>query len=390
MSEAVSTSDLITRHPSAPLVIRLPEGCPFPGEASVRPERPRDITRVVLFVLVIGALLLGSLWTLLPFLSGMIWATTIAVATWPLLLRLERATGGRRRLAVVVMTLIVLLVFIVPFALAITTLLDAAGRSPAVMSDFMTKGLGPPPPWVRDVPGVGARLADRWQAIAAGGPEALTAFLQPYGRSAAAWAIAATGGLGRTVLLILLTLVLVAILYSQGETAARGVLAFSRRLGGDAGERTVRLAGQAVRSVAMGVVLTALVQSVLAGIGLWFCGIPHPALLTAVTFILGIAQLGPVLVLAPAIGWLYWTGSSGWATVLLVWSVPVGALDNVVRPILIRRGVQLPILLIVAGVIGGLISFGVVGLFVGPVVLAATYTLAKDWVARGESEPTKT
>jgi len=152
----------------------------------------------------------------------------------------------------------------------------------------------------------------------------------------------------------------------------------------------VRLAGQAVRSVAMGVVLTALVQSVLAGIGLWFCGIPHPALLTAAAFILGIAQIGPVLVLAPAIGWLYWTGSSGWATVLLVWSVPVGALDNVVRPILIRRGVQLPILLIVAGVIGGLISFGVVGLFVGPVVLAATYTLAKDWVARGQSETSMT
>ena len=152
----------------------------------MRPETSSDITRVVLFVLVIGALLLGSLWTLLPFLSGMIWATTIAVATWPLLLRLERATGGRRPLAVVLMTLIVLLVFIVPFALAITTLLDAAGRSPAVMSDFMTKGLGPPPPWVRDVPGVGARLADRWQDLAAGGPEALTALVQPYGRSAAA------------------------------------------------------------------------------------------------------------------------------------------------------------------------------------------------------------
>ncbi len=120
--------------------------------------------------------------------------------------------------------------------------------------------------------------------------------------------------------------------------------------------------------------------------GLWFCGIPHPALLTAITFILGIAQIGPVLVLAPAVFWLYWTGSSGWATALLVWSLPVAALDNIMRPILIRRGVQLPILLIVAGVIGGLISFGVVGLFIGPVVLAATYTLAKDWVARGQSD----
>ena len=353
----------------------------------MRPDSSNDITRVVLFVLVIGALLLGSLWTLLPFLSGMIWATTIAVATWPLLLRLERATG-RRTLAVVLMTLIVLLVFIVPFALAVSTLLDASRRSPAVMSDFLTKGLGPPPAWIRDIPGVGAEFSDRWQSVAAGGPEALVEVLQPYGRSAAAWAIAATGGFGRIFVLVLLTIVLVAILYSQGETAAAGVLAFARRLGGDTGERTVLLAGQAVRSVAMGVVVTALVQAVLAGIGLWFCGIPHPALLTAVTFILGIAQIGPVLVLLPSIAWLYWTGSNGWGTALLVWSLPVAALDNVLRPILIRRGVQLPILLIVAGVIGGLIGFGVVGLFVGPVILAATYTLARDWVARGEVEPT--
>ena len=352
----------------------------------MRAEGSSDITRIILFVLVIGALLLASLWTLLPFLSGMIWATTIAVATWPLLLRLESATGGRRALAVAVMTLLVLLVFIVPFALAISTMLDAAGRSPAVMNDFLTKGLGPPPAWVEDIPVVGRQMADQWQAVSAGGPEALAEVLQPYGRSAAAWAIAASGGVGRMVVLILLTVVLVTILYSDGETAARGVLAFAHRLGGETGERTVRLAGQAVRSVALGVVLTALVQALLAGIGLWFCGIPHPALLTAITFILGIAQIGPVLVLAPAVFWLYWTGSSGWATALLVWSLPVAALDNIMRPILIRRGVELPILLIVAGVIGGLISFGVVGLFIGPVVLAATYTLAKDWVARGQSD----
>ena len=229
----------------------------------MRAEGPSDITRIILFVLVIGTLLLASLWTLLPFLSGMIWATTITVATWPLLLRLESATGGRRALAVAVMTLLVLLVFIVPFALAISTMLDAAGRSPTVMNAFLTKGLGPPPAWIDDIPVVGSQMAAEWQAVSAGGPEALAAVLQPYGRSAAAWAIAATGGVGRMVVLILLTVVLVAILYADGETAARGVLAFAHRLGGETAERTVRLAGQAVRSVALGVVLTALVHAVL-------------------------------------------------------------------------------------------------------------------------------
>ena len=350
----------------------------------MKPAEAGDLTRIILFVLVIGALLVGSFLTLLPFLSGLIWATTIAIATWPALVRLQRLTGGRR-LAVTIMTLVVLLVFIVPVALAISTLLDAANRSPAVMHDFLANGLGPPPSWVSSLPLIGVQLASKWQAISAGGPEAIASVVQPYARSVAAWVIAASGGFGKTMLLTLFTVVLVAILYAQGETAARGALALAGRLGGETGERTVRLAAQAVRSVALGVVLTALTQALLAGVGLWLCGIPHPGVLTALAFVLGIAQLGPVPVLLPSIIWLYWTGSTGWATALLVWSTPVAVMDNVVRPVLIRRGVQLPMLLIIGGVIGGLISFGVVGLFVGPVVLAATYTLAKDWVARGES-----
>jgi predicted PurR-regulated permease PerM len=349
-----------------------------------------DITRVVLMVLVIAVLLAGSAWTLLPFLNGMIWATTIAIATWPALLRVQQLTGGRRPVAVAIMTLLMLLVFIVPFSLAIGTLIDAAGRSPAVMNDFLARGLGPPPPWMTNVPLIGDQIAEQWQAISAGGPQALAASAQPYARAAAGWAIAATGGFGRLAVLILLTIVLVTILYSQGETAARGALAFAHRLGGESGERTLRLAGQAIRSVALGVVLTALVQSSLAGLGLYFCGIPHPGVLAAIAFVLCIAQVGPVLVLAPSVIWLYWSGSTGWATALLIWSLPVGALDNVMRPVLIRRGVQLPLLLIIAGVIGGLISFGVVGLFVGPVVLAATYTLAQDWVARGRPRSAET
>ena len=168
-----------------------------------------------------------------------------------------------------------------------------------------------------------------------------------------------------------------------GRALRSGLVLFGRRLAGDRGETSMRLAGRAIRGVALGVVVTALVQSVLGGIGLAIAGVPFAALLTAVMFLLCIAQIGPLLVLAPAVIWLYWSGDSLWGTVLLVVSVVVVTLDNVLRPILISKGADLPLLLVFAGVIGGLISFGLIGIFVGPVVLAVTYTLLESWVREG-------
>jgi predicted PurR-regulated permease PerM len=150
---------------------------------------------------------------------------------------------------------------------------------------------------------------------------------------------------------------------------------------------SVVLAGQAIRAVALGVVVTAIVQSAAAGIGLAVVGIPYAAVLTAIIFILCIAQLGPLLVLAPAVGWLYWSGDAVWGSVLLVWTLLVGALDNVLRPILIKRGADLPLLLIFAGVIGGLVGLGIIGLFVGPVILAVTYRLLESWIADIDRQP---
>ena len=144
------------------------------------------------------------------------------------------------------------------------------------------------------------------------------------------------------------------------------------------------LAGRAIRAVALGVVVTALVQTTLAGLGLALAGIPFAGLLTALILLLCIAQIGPILVLVPAIVWLFYNGSTLTATLFLVWSIFVGALDNVLRPILIRKGANLPLLLIFAGVIGGLVAFGIVGLFIGPVVLAIAYTLLNEWVAEAD------
>jgi len=149
----------------------------------------------------------------------------------------------------------------------------------------------------------------------------------------------------------------------------------------------VELGGRAIRAVALGVVVTAVVQSTVAGIGLAIAGIPYAGLLTAVVFMLCIAQIGPILVMIPAVIWLYATGSPGMGTFLLIWGIAVVAMDNILRPWLITRGANLPLLLIFAGVIGGLLGFGIIGLFVGPVVLAVTYTLLTAWVREGAMPP---
>jgi predicted PurR-regulated permease PerM len=346
----------------------------------MRLEPQADLARIFLFILIVAILIAASLWTLLPFLGSLVWAATIVVATWPMLLSIQRLFGQRRSLATACMALIMLAVFILPFGLAAATLLDGFEHGAKLVRTLMNHGVQPPPDWVVRIPWVGAKIADRWQELAAGGPDAVAKLLRPYMSVAATKALAATGGIGLMVLHFFVTVIIACVLYVRGEMAAEGVLMFARRLGGERGERSVHLAGQAVRGVALGVVITAVVQSLLAGVGLWIAGVPRPGLLLAATFILCVAQLGPLLVLGPAVCWLYWSGDATAGTVLLVISIFVGTIDNFLKPVLIRKGVDLPLPLIIVGVIGGLIGFGVLGLFIGPVILAVTFTLLQQWV----------
>ena len=193
------------------------------------------------------------------------------------------------------------------------------------------------------------------------------------------------GRVGGALVEVVLTVVIAAILYFQGDKAARGVLMFCTRLAGGRGVRAALLATQAIRGIALGVIGTALVQSILGGIGLAITGVPLALPLTFLMFMLCVAQLGPLPVLVPVIIWLYSTGDTAWATVLVVFAAIAVTMDNVLRPYLIKKGADLPLLLIFAGVIGGLLSLGLVGIFVGPVVLAVTYRLLEEWVREGMS-----
>lgn len=343
-------------------------------------EQRVDLARMTLGVLFIGVLALGSLWILRPFLPSFVWSVMIVVATWPLMRRLEARLGGRRGLAVAIMTVAMLFVFVVPLSLAIGVIADHADDAAAWIRALPGRPVPLPPAWVAGLPLVGERAAAAWTELAASGFPAIAARAEPYTRDVTRWLIAEAGTVGLVIAQCLLIVILSAVLYAGGEHWGRWMIAFGRRLAAERGEHSVILAGQAIRGVALGVVVTALIQSALGGIGLAIAGVPFAGVLTAIMLVLCIAQIGPILILLACTAWLFANGAQGWGSFMLVWSLAVGLMDNFLRPMLIKMGADLPLILIFAGVIGGLLSFGLIGLFVGPVVLAVTYTLVDAWV----------
>jgi len=339
-----------------------------------------ELTRTILGVLFIGTLIAASFWILLPFLTAILWATTIVVTTWPVLLGLQARFRGKRWLAVTVMTVLLLLVIIVPFSLAVSVIVDKVGDIAASGKSLAAFTIPSPPGWLDRIPMAGPKVAATWRQYAALPREELSALLTPYAGKALRWFAAQAGSILMMFLQFLLTVIISAILYAKGEATASGVRSFARRLAGQHGEDAVNLSAKAIRGVALGIVVTAIIQTSIGGIGLVITGVPAAAVLMAVMFMLCLAQVGPALVLIPAVIWLYGMDGALWGTILLVVSIIAVSIDNVVRPVLIRKGADLPLVMIFAGVIGGLVAFGILGLFIGPVVLAVSYTLLKTWV----------
>lgn len=356
------------------------------GPSDVLPYH-QDLGRATLVVLFIGGLLLASFWVLQPFLPAILWAATLVLATWPVMLWVQRHTGNRRALAVMVMTVAILLVLIVPLWLAISTVVTHIDVINDLARTMLSIGIPPQPDWLKQVPLVGATIADAWERLRLTGVQELGPKLVPYAGALTQWVASAAGSLGGMFIQFLLTTVIAAAMYAGGEQAAAKMVLFGRRLAGDRGEKGVHLAGQAIRSVALGVVVTALAQSVIGGVGLVLVGLPFAGLLTALMFVLCLVQLGPGLVLVPTVVWMYYSNDIVWGTVLLVFTVIATTIDQFIRPILIRRGADLPLLLSLAGVVGGLIAFGVLGIFIGPTVLAVAYTLLNAWIAEGDGRP---
>jgi predicted PurR-regulated permease PerM len=347
-----------------------------------------DLTRLMLAILFLAALIGTSVWILAPFLPAIIWAATLVIATWPIMRRVQAQLWDSRALAVAVMTLTILLLFVMPFWFAIGTIVRNSDQI-VHWAEFVTAMEFPPPPaWLGDIPLIGPRAVELWQKIGDAGSQELLQRIRPYAAMVTQWFVGAVGSFGLVLVQFLLTVAISAIMFARGEKAATMVARFAKRLAGERGAQSVHLATHAIRGVALGVVVTALVQAAIGGIGLVVAGVPFAPVLCALMFMLCIAQVGPGLVLIPAIIWMYANNDPGWATVLLVFSIVAISLDNVLRPILIKKGADLPLLLVLTGVIGGLIAFGLIGIFIGPTVLAVAYTLLQAWIGEGDTAET--
>jgi predicted PurR-regulated permease PerM len=332
------------------------------------------------FGLVMVALLLwGTIQITVPFAPALVWGIMIAVSIWPLHQRLTRRLGGRTRLSAILLSLILALALIMPVAGLLAALTEAVQLVIEKSQSAEGIQIPPPPAFLAELPLVGGKLQQLW-IEATGNLTGTFAKLRPALESAATWLARRSLDMGFSFLQLLLAIAITAPLLIGGPRGADMLRQLAARLAPGRGAALVDLAGRCIRSVSFGVIGTALVQGALMAVGLAIAGVPGVVVLGFISFLLAVLQIGvfPVWLLAAL--WLGHEGQTGWAIFLAVWGVVVGVIDNFMKPMLISQGTGLPLTIIFLGVLGGLIAWGFVGIFVGPTVLAVTYTLLLSWL----------
>jgi predicted PurR-regulated permease PerM len=336
---------------------------------------------VLLLVLAVGCILV-----LKPFLTAILFAVILCVSTWGLFRRIERLLGGRQTPAALLMTLMTAGLLVLPLLVLGTNLADDVARLAAAIGTAIDKGL-PPPGWLGRLPLVGQEAERVWTQVSQQGA-ALGPTLAPYVHPLREWILHQGASLLWGTLQVAFGIVLVFFLYRDGAYVERRLEWAMARLGGWRARRVLQTGGTTIVSVVNGVLGTALVQGILLGVSFWLAGVPGAIVLAALGVVLALLPMGLLLLWLPAALWLMSTGNTGWAMFVMVWNgLFVGTLDNLLRPYLISRGVRMPMVLIFLGVLGGLLAFGIVGVFLGPVLLAVAHTLFQDWGRANETAP---
>lgn len=346
-------------------------------ELSIR--RIEMMAGIALLALLIG----GTVLVLRPFIASLIWATVLAYASWPVYDTVLRRLNGRAGPAATVMTVLLLLLIVGPFAVMGISLADSAGILVRLLRDAMERPLPGPPAWLESLPLLGSYLTAKWSALMQEDVGDLLMQARDYIQRLPLkdWAIVAAGALGQGVVLITFSVLICFFFYRDGPAITARVHAIMERLAGHRAKQLIEVTAGTISRVVNGILGTALAQSVLAMIGFWIAGVPGVVMLGLLTFFLSIIPMGPPLVWGPAAAWLFFQDQHGWAIFLAVYGVVViSSIDNIVKPYLISRGGSLPLLLVFMGVIGGILAFGFMGVFLGPVILAVAYALLSEWV----------
>jgi predicted PurR-regulated permease PerM len=327
---------------------------------------------------VLALIVIWSLQILRPFIEIVLWAVILAVAVYPLYMGLARRLGGRKKLSATLITLAALAVLLVPSWSFFGGTLEEA-REVSEKVEAGTLQVPPPPDGVRDWPVIGERTYAMWSG-ASRNLEATVQRLQPEMAAFGKWALSALAGLAGTVLKFFVSILIAGVLLSTGEKGRAFSVKFANRLAGKQGEDFVRLTVATIRSVFQGVLGIAVIQAALAAIGFLFIGVPGAMIWALLVMILAVVQLPPIFVVGPVIVWAFATQSTTAAVIFLVYGLIVSGSDTFLKPLLLGRGVDVPMLVILLGAIGGMIMSGVIGLFVGAVVLAVAYQLMMAWL----------
>ena len=324
-------------------------------------------------------LVLGAIVVLRPFIAAGLFAAVFVLATWPLYSLLRRAVRGRNTLAASIATLLIIVLVVLPFAWLVQNAIDRVPAWFAVARAWIVEGLPPPPAWLQTIPIVGAMFAEYWQGFAddPGALRDLGRRLIEVGREPL---VASGRVVGEGILQLALANFIGFFFFRDGEAIVRSLHAGVTRLAGNLAEELIGTVEATVRGVVIGIVGTAVAQGAMATIGFLIAGVPGALLLGGLTALVSIIPGGPVLVWVGATIWLLSKEELGWALFMAIWGAAlISSIDNVVRPLLISRGASLSFALVFVGVIGGIIAFGFVGIFIGPTLLALSWRLWRTW-----------
>jgi len=344
----------------------------------------------------IGVLVLLVAWCfeiVQPFVVSIAWGVIIAVAAQPAYTGIEAQLGDRSGLAAVVFTVLALAVLIVPTIILAGTVVESS----RLLAEHLESGslsVSPPPDAVLEWPVIGAPLYRIWQ-LASVNLGAALAEIGPHLKVLGGWLLDAGLGASLGILQFIVAIVIAGVLLAHAEAAGEVARAIAVRLSGERGVEFTEMSETTVRSVARGILGVALIQSLLAGLGFYVAGVPAAGLWALLCLFLAVIQIGPALVLVPMVIYVFSISDTVPATLFMIWSILVGVIDNVLRPILLGRGVKVPMVIVFIGAIGGFITSGIIGLFIGAVILSLGYELFVAWLrphrsqAQGSGEPRK-